>query len=245
MVKQKDGRMMTGNIFSEAREYYKHDWHDYYPTVIRLVPPNSYVLDIGCGRGGLLEYLRDEKNCQVIGLDISHDAIKICKEKSIKVIKCDLEEEKIPGTYDVIILSAVIEHLIDPLSVLNKVKDNLNENGCIIVGVPNFSHLMARIQYLLGKNVKRFGDDEKDVKLGIEPPGHIQFFNKATLSYLLERTGYEPIGWSYHKPFLVNPKLHLSKRVISWIFYELYKLDHELLSAFIVVKAMKVTEVEK
>jgi 2-polyprenyl-3-methyl-5-hydroxy-6-metoxy-1,4-benzoquinol methylase len=241
MIKQKERRMDSGNIFNEAREYYKQDWHDYYPTVIRLVPPNSYVLDVGCGRGGLLEYLRDKKNCRVMGLDISDDAIKICKEKGIKVIKCDLEEEELPGTYDVIILSAVIEHLIDPLSLLDKIRDNLNENGCVVVGVPNFSHLMARIQYLLGKNVKIFGDTEEDKKLGIQPPGHIQFFNKATLSFLLERTGYDPIEWCYHKSqsFSANPKLFFPKKVIAWIFYKLYQIDHELFSVFIAVKAVK------
>jgi 2-polyprenyl-3-methyl-5-hydroxy-6-metoxy-1,4-benzoquinol methylase len=185
--------------------------------------------------------LRDLKNCHVIGLDISDDAIKACNEKGIKVIKCDLEEDEIPGTYDIIILSAVIEHLIDPLSVLDKIRDNFNENGCIIVGVPNFSEFGARIQYFLGKNIKRFGYDEKDMKLGIQPSGHIQFFNKATLSYLLERTGYKPVEWSYHKPqsFSANPKVHLPKKVIPWLFYKLHQIDHELFSVFIAVKAVK------
>lgn len=229
-----------GNVFDSTREYYRQDWHDYYPTIIRLVPPNSRVLDIGCGNGGLLEYLRGKKNCQVIALDISDEAIKICKEKGIEAIRCDIERDKVPGTYDVIILSAVIEHLFDPLSTLSKVRNNLNENGCIIVGVPNFSHLLARIRYFLGKNVKRFGDTERDEKLGIQPLGHIQFFNKATLIYLLERTGYKPIEWSYHKSqSLPADSRALPRRMLSRIYHKLYKIDHELFSGFIAVRAKR------
>jgi 2-polyprenyl-3-methyl-5-hydroxy-6-metoxy-1,4-benzoquinol methylase len=237
----KKGKDSLPTIFDKQDAYYQQDWQDYYPTVIRLVPSNSCVLDVGCGRGGLLNYLKEKKNCHVIGLDISDDAITACGENGIEVIKCDVEEDRIPGTYDVIILSAVIEHLIDPLSVLNKVRANLNKNGCLIVGVPNFSHLMARIQYLVGKNVKVFGNTEKDNKLGIQPPGHIQFYNKDTLTYLLERTRYKPIEWSYHKSsFSRDTKAPLHKLLFGLIIHKLYTIDHELFSAFIAVKAVKV-----
>ena len=48
-------------VFDKEDEYYKQDWQDYYPTVIRLIPSNSYVLDIGCGRGFTLYYLKKSK----------------------------------------------------------------------------------------------------------------------------------------------------------------------------------------
>ena len=54
MIKQEERRIASGNIFNEAREYYKQDWHDYYPSITRLVPNNSYILDVGCGRGGVI-----------------------------------------------------------------------------------------------------------------------------------------------------------------------------------------------
>ena len=62
------------------------------------------MLDIGCGKGGLLKYLRDKLICRVKGCDISDEAIKICKEKGIDAFKCDVEKEKIQGKYDVIVL---------------------------------------------------------------------------------------------------------------------------------------------
>jgi len=49
----------------------------YYPASIKLFLPDNSVLEMGCGRGGLLEYLRDTKNCTVTGLDISADAVGV------------------------------------------------------------------------------------------------------------------------------------------------------------------------
>jgi 2-polyprenyl-3-methyl-5-hydroxy-6-metoxy-1,4-benzoquinol methylase len=68
----------SGRTFDSARAYYQKDWHEYYPTVIKLGLPDCSVLDIGCGRGGLLEHIREEKSCRVTGLDISDEAVRIC-----------------------------------------------------------------------------------------------------------------------------------------------------------------------
>ena len=215
-------------LFDESRgEYYKQDWNEYYTAIIDFVPSNSYVLDCGCGRGGLLAYLKDKKNCRVKGLDLSDDAIRATREKGIEVIKCDLDEDTVPETYNVIILSSTLESIIDPISVLKKLRDNLNENGCIIVGVPNFSHLMARIQFIRGKNVKCFGSSKEDRKFGIYGYDDIHFFNKPALSHVLEMTGYTPVEWSYVK---------------SSGLFGLYKLNYALFSSFIAVKALKKNE---
>ena len=236
----KEKKRLSGNIFDSARDYYQQDWHDYYTTIIKLVQPHCSVLDVGCGRGGLLEYLRDKQGCRVTGLDISEEVVRICAKRGIEVMMRDVEVDEIPGAYDVIILSAVLEHLMNPPSILSKLRDNLNDNGYLIVGVPNFSDILSRIQYLRGKNVKVFGDTDRDKKLGIQPPGHVQFFNEATLSFLLERTGYKPTEWSYHKSsFSKQSSASFHKRILRWIIYKLYQIDCPLFSVFIAVKAVK------
>jgi methionine biosynthesis protein MetW len=226
-------------VFHKETYYYQQDWQDYYPTIIKLVRPNTHVLDIGCGKGGLLQYLRDTIDCRVTGLDVSDDAVTACKEKNIEAIKCDVEEDDIPGTYDVIILSAILEHLIDPLEVLYKLRDNLNDNGELIIGVPNFSHLLARLSYLRGKNVKRFSDNEKEYKLGGQPAGHIQFFNKSSLSFLLNECQYQPVQWSYHKSVFSRQSKPINRVMWEWMACKLYTIDHPLFSLFIAVEARK------
>ena len=223
---------------------YGQDWQEHYPTIIKLVPSNSYVLDVGCARCGLLQYLRDKKNCRVMGLDVTSHAVSFGKEKGIEVIKCDIEEDEIPVVYDVVILSALLEHLIDPLLVLEKLRHNLRDDGCIIILVPNFSHIYARIQYLLGKNITAFGVTEEDIKLGIQPYAHLRFYNKATLSHILHKTGYRPIEWSYHKPqsFSRHPKASPLRMLLRWLFRKLYSINHPLFSVYIAVKAVKVKQ---
>ena len=228
-------------IFDEQQPYFQQDWHWFYAEVIRLVPANSAVLDIGCGRGELLNYLRDEKACRVTGLDASEDAVAVCQDKAIDVIECDVEEDAIPGVYDVVIMSHVFEHLIDPCGALKKLRDNLKDDGHLIIAVPNFSDLVSRILYLLGKNVKRFGDTADDRRLGIQPAGHIQFYNKGTLAWLLRKTGYQPDEWSYDRtPFLHRAAAFFPEVLVRWFLQQLYRLPHALFSRVIVVRARKV-----
>ncbi len=239
--KKKELLVECRNIFSDETDYYKRNWHDYYPCLITLVPEKSHLLDIGCGRGGLSEYLRDQKDCKVVGLEISSDAVRICNEKGIDAIESDIEVNEVSGKYDVILLAAVLEHLLDPVHALTKLRKNLKDDGSLIIGVPNFSHFTARIRYLLGKNVKRYGDDQTDMRLGIQPYGHIQFFNKKVLEHLLEKCGYRPVEWSYHRPqkYVLNWEKCFIKLVIPFLLNRLYQLDRNLFSVFISVKARK------
>ena len=201
--------------FIKEYKYYTKDWHDYYHCIVSLISNNMFVYEIGCGRGGLLKYLNEIKNCTVTGCDSSDTAIQLCKKKGIKVDKIDIEKQNIKGKYDVIILCAVLEHLLDPLGTLKKIKKNIKKDFFIIVGVPNFSFIKFRLRYLIGANAKRFGESEEDKRLGVQPYGHIQFFNKATLMDCLKKANYKPIEWRYHK----------------------YPLD--VFSSFIAVKAKK------
>jgi 2-polyprenyl-3-methyl-5-hydroxy-6-metoxy-1,4-benzoquinol methylase len=166
--------------------------------------------------------LKNQKNCSVFGIDISTDALQICREKGIAVSYGDVQQNKIHERYDVIILSAILEHLIDPVAVLKKLKNNLKEKGCIIILVPNFSHLIARIKYLKGMNVKRFGFSKHERELGIQPASHINFFNKASLQYLLESLNYKIVQWKYRK---------------SKAMFGLYQINSALFSDVIAVKA--------
>jgi len=120
--------------------------------------------------------------------------------------------------------------LIDPSTLLRKISSNLNKGGCIVIGVPNFSALFSRIGYLFGMNVTRYGKSKKDMKLGIQPPDHIKFFNKPTLSYLLERCGYKPVKWSYFK--------RSSNKIYVRLYYTFFQINPNLFSSFIAVKAI-------
>lgn len=227
----------------EMGKYFYQDWHDYYTDIVKIVPSGSYVLDVGCGRGGLAEYLIREKDCRVKCLDLSDEAIEACKAKGLDIIKFNLNtNDELPGTYDVIIFASSLESLIDPLFVLSNVRSNLNNNGFLIVWVPNFSCFSSRIRYLLGKNVKSFGSSKEERKLGICGYDDIQFFNRATLSLVLRKTGYEPIEWFFRKPKLtIGGPIRFLKSAVKMLLYFVFRgrvLD--LFSPFLLVKARKI-----
>jgi len=164
------------------------------------------VLDIGSGRGALAAYLKDNKGCDVTANDVNEKALAICRKKGLKTARFDLEgKDAIPGAYDVIVLSAVLEHLIDPLAALEKLRKSLRKDGEIVILVPNFSFWAARILHLIGRNAKRFGQSKKERKMGIQPYAHLQFFNKRTLKYCLEKTGYDVERWVFREYFTKIP----------------------------------------
>lgn len=99
------------------------------------------ILDIGCGRGELLELLRDKK-INSIGIDVDSGMISECKRKRLKVYKSDLFDYLLkvkPDYHDGIIALQVVEHL-NSLRVQNFVKlcfDKVKSGGFVIFETVN------------------------------------------------------------------------------------------------------------
>lgn len=97
------------------------------------------VLEIGCGTATGLSIFK-ENGWAVLGIDPSKTASKIAKKLfDIDVIASNFDEKILPsiGKMDVVILSHVLEHLIDPNKIIELMKLILNEKGIIYIEVPN------------------------------------------------------------------------------------------------------------
>lgn len=97
------------------------------------------VLDVACGTGVLIPYYLDRK-CNVTGIDISSEMIKIAsnKFKDLKFICGDVEEYK-DDKFDNIVIYNAFPHFIDPESLIKHLASLLNENGYL-----NIAHGMSR-----------------------------------------------------------------------------------------------------
>jgi 2-polyprenyl-3-methyl-5-hydroxy-6-metoxy-1,4-benzoquinol methylase len=94
------------------------------------------ILDIGCGTGYLLHLLKQEGHT-VQGLEPGLQA-KIGIEKyQIPIIMDFFPSSSLNEKYDLIISNLVLEHIVEPEKFLGSIKQHLNENGTVILGVPN------------------------------------------------------------------------------------------------------------
>lgn len=109
------------------------------------------VLDIGCNECILPEKIKiDKKN--YVGLDIDLDALSIARKKGFKVKKVDLNNNEIPipsNTIDSLICLDILEHLQDPVNVINKIKKTLKPKARGIISLPNDLNLINLMKVLI------------------------------------------------------------------------------------------------
>lgn len=118
-----------------------------------LILPSSSVLDIGCGRGEVLKYLKKSKNIKGFGLDVSSYAVEGLIKEGIDATCCNISDtnaiKAIAGNYDYILLISVIEHLQRPEDLLKLIKGKINK--ALIVGIPNSGFYHDRLRLMFGK----------------------------------------------------------------------------------------------
>jgi methionine biosynthesis protein MetW len=113
------------------------------------IKPGSNVLDLGCGEGELLHYLKEKK--QVIGTGIERNEQKAagCIAKGLTVLQGDINEEVLDyadNTFDYVILSQTLQQVYAPALLIQSLL-RIGKKG--IVSFPNFSHWKVRLQLLL------------------------------------------------------------------------------------------------
>jgi len=184
---------------------------------ISLIPPKSKILEIGCADGFIGEYLINEKECEVVGVEKDPEAAKKAEKRGLKMIKGDIEEkstfEKLLKfkKFEVILATSVIEHLKDPGKVLRELKDFLKEDGFLVVSTSNIVHWSARIKILMGK----FEYED----YGLFDNTHLRFFTPKTFKKLIEDSGYKVDYFSFDSVGGGYPKI---SRFFSLFFPNLF-----------------------
>ena len=122
-----------------------------FSAIANWVQPNSSLLDLGCGDGDFLEFIRAQKNVQTYGVEISDLSVLACVEKGLDVIQQDLEAGLAlfeNQSFDLVVLSQTLQTIHETESILNEIVRVGKE--CVI-SFPNFAHWSHRIDILLGR----------------------------------------------------------------------------------------------
>lgn len=142
------------------------------------------LLDIGCGSGWTTDFWR-RKGFHVEAVEPSLVRCEYARRLyDFTVHNCYIEDLNFPGKYDVIVLRQVLEHLEHPMAVINSVRHLLNDDGVILLVVPNID--------CIGR--KLFGRHWEWVL-----PWHCNFFTPKSIVRLTETLGFNVVA-TYQSP---------------------------------------------
>lgn len=120
--------------------------------IAELIGPNTKVLDLGCGDGTLLELLINKKGVKGTGIELDEKAIYACIAKGLTISHGDIDSELsdfATKKFDYVILNESLQQVLNPEKVI---LESLRVGQKVIVGIPNFCHLSARLQiFFMGK----------------------------------------------------------------------------------------------
>jgi len=139
------------------------------------------LLEIGCGKGRFLEAAK-KRGFQVYGIEPSPRSFAFASDRlgsSVAPVGLDdlCSVSAFPSKYDYVMLWHVLEHLDDPGAVLSRIRKMLVGNGRIVIAVPNFASLQARLG--------------KADWYHLDPPRHVHHFTPESLRMLANGNGFD------------------------------------------------------
>jgi SAM-dependent methyltransferase len=141
----------------------------------RHLPSGGSLLEIGAAGGDLLARLR-VYGYRVRGVEVSAAGCALAREKGLDVFHGTVEEFETDERFDMVFMSHVIEHVLDPVATVTRIRGLLTEGGVLYVETPNVGSPDARLWR------RHWGL--------LHYPRHLYLFDRATLRRLLETGGF-------------------------------------------------------
>ena len=140
-----------------------------------ILPRKGRLLDLGCNVGTCLVSAR-ERGWDTQGLEIHEEAAAFCRrERALDVRTGVLEHDTYPpGSFDLVMMADVVEHLVDPFETLRRVARVLRPEGLVLISTPDIERWAARL-------------------LQVKPEEHLYYFSPTTMRTALRQAGLETV----------------------------------------------------
>ncbi len=171
-------------------------------AVLKLIPSNKTVLDIGATQNPEIHEEIAKKSKHAVAIDINEKGIARFKKKGLEAYVMDCQEISLKGKFDYIIAGELIEHLSNPGLFLDGLSKHLAPHGKIILTTPNISSLLL---YILVVAFDRTQD-----------PTHTFYFDKKNLDVLVHRHRLKITSTEYVPP---EVKFHGDSFIFKCFFF--------------------------
>jgi len=166
-----------GGYFNNTRE-----------EMLSFLPENvKKVIDVGCGDGAFAEIIKKRCNAEVWGMELMPEEAKKAEKKLDTVLTGSCEDfiDQLPdGFFDAIYFNDILEHLVDPYSVLEKIKSKLSKDGVVISSIPNMRYHRVLKNLVINKDWKYLGH-------GVMDKTHLRFFTGKSIEAMYINAGYK------------------------------------------------------
>ncbi|QJB56583.1 class I SAM-dependent methyltransferase [Pseudodesulfovibrio sp. zrk46] len=139
------------------------------------------LFEVGCSTGFVIEEAI-ERGWTATGVELNPSAAAFAQERGLPVVSAPVEEFEADEPFSAVAMYDVLEHLINPMELLNNVVSMMQKGGALYIYVPNYN---SASRQLLGNDNSHF----------IWPTHHLTYFTPDTLKGFLERAGLEVFHW--------------------------------------------------
>ncbi|MEZ5898151.1 MAG: methyltransferase domain-containing protein [Hyphomicrobiaceae bacterium] len=159
---------------------------------VRRLPhdPTAAILEIGCGTGATGALALAQGRCgRYVGVELFESAAEEARKVLTEVVTGNVETLEFPwqpAAFDVLILSEVLEHLVEPRRMLKRVSRFVRQGGIVMASSPNISHWRVVREIALG----RFNLTDR----GVFDRTHLRWFTPTTFGQMFEDAGFR-IAW--------------------------------------------------
>lgn len=151
------------------------------------IPPSGSVLEIGCGQGGTGAMALSQRKCKsYCAVELFEAAAVQASRRLSEVVVGNVETVKLPwpdASFDALIMSEVLEHLVDPAATLSRLLPLLKPGAIVLASSPNASHYEIILMLLRGEWIA--------ADSGPMDRTHLRWFTPSSYQRLFENCGYQ------------------------------------------------------